>query len=96
MKLVLELGPLKGEERVALIEELEAYGLEFKLASKQKTAKYTRLFTNTKVIDYWQDDSQIANMMTRLYEDPKLQEVLRIIEMISLEKLDNQNESKLR
>ncbi|WP_167399220.1 hypothetical protein [Planococcus maitriensis] len=49
-----------------------------------------------KVIDDWQDNSQVADMMTRLYEDPKLQEVLRIIEMISLEKLDNQKESKWR
>ncbi|WP_180956279.1 MULTISPECIES: PD-(D/E)XK nuclease family protein [unclassified Planococcus (in: firmicutes)] len=96
LKLVLELGPLYGDKRVALIDELEAYGLEFKPASKQKTAKYTRLFTNTKVIDDWQDDSRVADMMTRLYEDPKLQEVLRIIEMISLEKSGIQEESKWR
>ena len=84
LKLVLELGPLYGEKRVSLIEELEAYGLEFKPASKQKTAKYTRLFTNTKVIDDWRDDSRVADMMTRLYEDPKLQEVMEVIETISL------------
>ncbi|RAZ67270.1 hypothetical protein DP119_10925 [Planococcus maitriensis] len=70
--------------------------MEFKPASKQNTTKNTWLFTNMKVIDDWQDNSQVADMMTRLYEDPKLQEVLRIIEMISLEKLDNQKESKWR
>ncbi|TWT25298.1 hypothetical protein [Planomicrobium sp. CPCC 101110] len=34
LKLVFELAPLQGEQCVALIEELESYGVIFKVASK--------------------------------------------------------------
>ncbi|MBZ5201567.1 PD-(D/E)XK nuclease family protein [Planomicrobium chinense] len=85
LKLVLELGPLHGDARLALIEELEAYGVNFKPVSKLKTAKYTRLYTNTKVINDWQDENQVAEAMTKLFKHPKHQELLGVIERIAVE-----------
>ncbi|MCH4826372.1 hypothetical protein [Planococcus halocryophilus] len=59
-----------------------------------KTAKYIQLFKNTKGINDWQDESLEAEIMLKLYEEPKLQEVLRIIDLIRMEKSDDQGELK--
>lgn len=85
LKLVFELGPLHGDQRVALIEELEALGVTFRTASKMRTAKYTRLYSNTKVIDDWKDEEQVSEAMTELFEHPKYQELLEVIERIGVE-----------
>lgn len=82
LKLVFELGPLQGEQRVALIEEMEAFGVNFKAASKLKTAKYTRLYSNTKVVEDWQDIERVSEAMTELFEHPMHQELLGVIERI--------------
>ncbi|XKE95409.1 hypothetical protein LG326_03490 [Metaplanococcus flavidus] len=88
MKLVFELGPLHGEQRVALIEEMEAFGVSFKAASKLRTAKYTRLFSNTKVVEDWEDAEQVSEAMTELFEHPKHQELLGVIGWIGSERSD--------
>ncbi|WP_341201111.1 PD-(D/E)XK nuclease family protein [Planomicrobium okeanokoites] len=85
LKLVLELGPLHGEQRVALIEELEAYGVNFRASSRLRTARYTRLFTNTKVIDDWQDEDQVSEAMTQLFKHQEHQRLLEVIERIGEE-----------
>lgn len=87
LKLVLELGPLHGDQRVALIEELEAYGVNFKAASKLRTAKYTQLYTNTKVVDDWQDEEQVSDVMTELFKHPQSQELLEVIGRIGEESM---------
>lgn len=76
---------MHGDARLAFIEELEAYGVNFKPVSKLRTAKYTRLYINTKVIDDWQDENQVTETMTKLFEHPKHQELLGIIEQIAVE-----------
>ena len=85
LKLVFELGPLHGEQRVALIEELEDYGVNFKAASKLRTAKYTRLYSNTKVVDDWENEEQVSEAMMELFGHQEYQELLGIIERIGLE-----------
>lgn len=79
LKLVLELGPLHGQQRAALIGELEVFGVSFEAASKMRRAKYTRLHSNTKVVDDWQDEEQVCEAMTELFQHPKHQELLEII-----------------
>lgn len=79
LKLVLELGPLHGEQRVVLIEELEACGVNFKATSKMRTAKYTRLYSNTKVIDDWKEEEQVSEAMPELFKHPMNQELLEVI-----------------
>ena len=84
LKLILELGPLHGEDRVALISELEMLGVTFKAVSKLRTAAYTRLYSNTKVIEDWQDAQQVAEEMTKLFQHPRHQELLAKIEAVSM------------
>lgn len=85
LKLILELGPLDGEQRVALIEELEAYGVNFRASSKMRTSKYTRLYTNTVVVNDWQNEEQVSETMTQLFKHPKHQELLEVIGRIGVE-----------
>lgn len=85
LKLVLELGPLHGEQRVALIEELEAYDVNFRASSKLRTSKYTRLYTNTKVIGDWQDEEQVSYAMTELFKHQGHQRLLEVIGRIGEE-----------
>lgn len=87
MKLIFELGPLHGEQRVALIEELETFGVNFKAASKLRTAKYTRLYSNTKVVEDWEDVEQVSEAMRELFEQSKHQELLEVIGRISEERM---------
>lgn len=88
LKLILELGPLQGEDRVAFIEELETLGVTFKAVSKLRTAAYTRLYSNTKVIEDWQDAQQVAEEMTKLFRHPRHQELLAKIEAVHLASSD--------
>lgn len=76
LKLVLEIGPLHGEQRVALIEEMETVGVTFKAALKLRTAKYTRLYSNTKVVNDWEDEEQVSEAMTELFKHSKHLELL--------------------
>lgn len=85
LKLVLELGPLNGDQRVALIEELEARGVNFKVASKLRKAKYTRLYSNSKVVDDWEDEEQVSAVMMELFEHPEYRELLGVIGRIGEE-----------
>ncbi|RLQ91334.1 PD-(D/E)XK nuclease family protein [Planomicrobium sp. Y74] len=86
LKLVFELGPLHGEQRVALIKELESFGVIFKASSKLRMAKYTRLYSNAKVVEDWQDIEQVSELMTELFEHSKYQELLGVIGWIGEEK----------
>lgn len=84
LKLILELGPLQRENRVALISELEMLGVTFKAVSKLRTAAYTGLYSNTKVIEVWQDAQQVAEEMTKLFQHPRHQELLEKIEVVGM------------
>lgn len=72
---------------MALIEELEAYSVTFKAALKLKTAKYTRLYSNTKVVEDWADEAQVSRAMTELFEHTRYQELLEVIRGIGEERM---------
>lgn len=73
---------------MALIRELEILGITFKVVSKLRIAAYTRLFSNTKVIEDWQDAQQVAEEMTKLFQHPCHQELLAKIEATSMARSD--------
>jgi hypothetical protein len=82
LKLALELGPLKPVQRLAIINGLELLGLPFLPKSKQSTSRYTRLYSNSKVLTSWQDEEEIYKEMEVLFNDPKYQSILSMIEAL--------------
>ena len=98
LKLTLELGPLHPEKRLAIIKELEKCGLSFSDKSKQPIARYTRLFSTSKVIELarkttwacpveyvrtsWDNEEAIYEEMERMFIDPKNQTILNMIESL--------------
>jgi PD-(D/E)XK nuclease superfamily len=87
LKLTLELGPLQPEQRLTIIEKLESSGVPFAERSKQLSAKYTRLFSKSKVISDWGNEEEVYNEMKGLYFDSRNQEILdRIKELKELER----------
>ncbi|MDG5788816.1 PD-(D/E)XK nuclease family protein [Evansella sp. AB-P1] len=69
LKLTLELGPLQPEQRQKIIEMLEEHHNAFQSRAKLPTAKYTRLFSDSKVITNWEDSEEVFQAMKTLYED---------------------------
>ncbi|TYR72594.1 hypothetical protein FZC79_22215 [Rossellomorea vietnamensis] len=82
LKLTLELGPLQPQQRLTVIEKLEKHGVAFQERSKQQSAKYTRLFSQSKVINDWEDTSEVYQEMERLFGDAKNQWLLECIELL--------------
>jgi hypothetical protein len=80
LKLTLELGPLEPEKMEDIIQKLEASGLVFSIKSKLLTAKYTRLFSKAKVIRDWDDVNAVTREMAFLFNVPKSQEIILLIE----------------
>ncbi|MFB5934813.1 PD-(D/E)XK nuclease family protein [Peribacillus castrilensis] len=84
LKLTLELGPLQPDQRLAIIERLETLGVSFSAQSKLSTARYTRLFSKSKVITNWDDEEAISEEMEWLFSDPKNQDILSMIETLKV------------
>lgn len=82
LKLTFELGPLKPEQRLAIIERLEELGVSFSAQSKLPTAKYTRIFSKTKVINSWEDEEEVYHTMEELFNDPENQSLIDKIEIL--------------
>lgn len=79
LKLTLELGPLYADQRQAVIIALESMGLPFASKSKQQTARFTRIFSKSKVIKDWDDEEAIFNEMEELFKDQKNQSIIEMI-----------------
>ncbi|MCQ6265126.1 PD-(D/E)XK nuclease family protein [Fictibacillus sp. WQ 8-8] len=82
LKLTLELGPLQFDNRLKLLEDLEQLGVSFLQKSKLPSAKYTRLYSQSKVILNWEDKSEVYISMMELYNNSKFQEVLNMLNII--------------
>lgn len=70
---------MQGDRRVKLIEELKTYGVTVKAESKIRTAKYTRLYSNTKVGEDWENLERVSEAMMELFKNPKYQKLLEVI-----------------
>ena len=82
LKLTLELGPLQQERRLLLIEKLESLGVSFSNQSKLSTAKYTRIFSKSIVIENWENEELVLKEMLNLYTHPSNQELIEIIRKV--------------
>lgn len=82
LKLTLELGPLQADKRLQLIERLEEMGLSFSAHSKQQSARYTRLYSNTARVEDWDDSEEVYWEMVRLYKHPEMHWVLNLIDQL--------------
>lgn len=82
LKLVLELGPLEPENRISIIDSLEESGVTSSSQSKLETAKYTRLFSTSIMINDWEDEEEVYRGMNELFNEPKNKQILNIIETL--------------
>lgn len=82
LKLTLELGPIESEQRLFLLERLENAGLSTSTRSKLPSAKYTRLFSESKVISDWENVDEVYDRMKWLYEDVRNKDIIEKIEML--------------
>lgn len=80
LKLILELGPLESDRRLALIGTLEVMGLQFSPKSKRPDACYTRLFSKSMIIQDWDDVEEVSKVMEELFNHEQNQQVLGMIE----------------
>ena len=83
LKLVLELGPIQPDFRLAVIEALEENGMTIHPRSKLPTAKYTRVFSKARVVNDWENIDEVLAVMEYLYNLVGNQRVLDILEKIS-------------
>ncbi|MGM9973432.1 MAG: PD-(D/E)XK nuclease family protein [Clostridiaceae bacterium] len=67
LRLIVEVGPIEYESRLALLEKLQESGLSIKEKSKQEGARYTRIFTKAIDINNWNDKSDLTQGMLDLY-----------------------------
>lgn len=86
LKLTFELGPLKVDQRIAIIKKLEKLGVVFTEQSKLPTTKYTRIFSKAIVINNWKNEEEVYQVMEELFNDPRNQHLLDIVEMLKEEK----------
>ncbi|WP_442600034.1 PD-(D/E)XK nuclease family protein [Neobacillus sp. D3-1R] len=76
LKLTLELGPIQPDQRLAIIKALEIQGIHFSSKSKDPYARYTRLFSISKVINNWDNEEELFGEMNKLFKDPRNQFIL--------------------
>ncbi|MGM0840273.1 MAG: PD-(D/E)XK nuclease family protein [Bacillota bacterium] len=82
LKLTLELGPLHTHQRIKIIENLEKQGVAFHERSKQQSSKYTRLYSQSKVINDWEDTAEVYQEMEHLFGEKKNQWLLECIGLL--------------
>ncbi len=82
LKLILELGPLVAEKRLLIVKQLEEMGVSFSVKSKQPTARYTRIFSDSTVINNWEDVEEVYQAMEELFGQVENRNLLTIIKSL--------------
>lgn len=83
LKLTLELGPIKYDDRINIINQFENMGMKISNQAKRTESKYTRLFSQTIFINNWTNSDELYKAMTILYNDKDLQNKLIKIENLN-------------
>jgi len=78
---VLEVGPIEPEKRMILMDYLKEKGIKFNKKGSELESKYTRIFTETVSINK-SNEMEIKNTLTNLYENKKLQDILKDLQSI--------------
>ncbi|KZE37234.1 hypothetical protein AV656_11725 [Bhargavaea cecembensis] len=78
LKLRVEVGPLEHELRVRLLRGLAARGLDIKEQAFEESSQYTRIYMDADAPESWEDVSDLARIMERLYQKEAFQSLLRL------------------
>ncbi|SDD84399.1 PD-(D/E)XK nuclease superfamily protein [Bhargavaea beijingensis] len=78
LKLRAEVGPLEHELRVRLLLGLAARGLDIKEQAYEESSQYTRIYMDAESPESWEDVSELARVMERLYQKEAFQSLLRL------------------
>lgn len=79
IKFIIEVGPLKHEQRLLLLNSLEENGLAIKARAKEASSMYTRIYTRTEHFSDWADKDKILRIMNKIYNSNSLNETLTAI-----------------
>ncbi|WP_163103029.1 PD-(D/E)XK nuclease family protein [Peribacillus alkalitolerans] len=82
LKLTLELGPLEIENRLKILEDLESLGLNVSSKSKLPSARYTRVYSKSKVIVNWNNEIEVLETMQKLFNEEKNTEILGMLSLL--------------
>ncbi|MCM3086802.1 PD-(D/E)XK nuclease family protein [Bhargavaea ginsengi] len=78
LKLRVEVGPLEHELRLRLLRGLAARGFDIKEQAYEESSQYTRIYMDAEVPESWEDVSELARVMERLYQKEAFQSLLRL------------------
>ena len=71
--MALEVGPFDdGKIRLDFLLSLEKNGVKIRQAAKSENKVYTRIWTKTMQVKDWQDEEELLDKMTKLYESKDL------------------------
>ncbi|MFC7395036.1 hypothetical protein ACFQRG_19165 [Scopulibacillus cellulosilyticus] len=77
----LEIGPIKADKRVLLMEKVKEKGIKFSKKGLALEAKFNRIYSETISIKGL-TESEILNVLDALYENRELQIILEKLQMI--------------
>lgn len=78
LKVIVEVGPLEHDLRVRLLQGLAARGLDIKEQAFEESSQYTRIYMDADTPESWEDVSELARVMERLYQKEAFQSLLRL------------------
>ncbi|WP_017380450.1 PDDEXK-like family protein [Paenisporosarcina sp. TG-14] len=84
LKLYLELGNMEYDYRFKLLKALEENGFSIKESSKTVNSRYTRLFTNTVIVNDWSNMDAVYKAIKELTSSESFKDALARLD-ISLE-----------
>jgi hypothetical protein len=85
LKFSLEVGPLEVEKRLAFLNRLEEKGLRIKNQAKRPEASFTKIASDTLMIQNWENEEEVLEGMKKLYDSSECQRVINIIREIAAE-----------
>lgn len=93
LKLTIEVGPIKHDERVLVLNTLESKGAAIKDSSKEEGKKFTRIYTSTIQLgsEDWTDKPKIIDAMNELYQREDFKRILGVISKTVDELVDGES-----
>ncbi len=78
LKLRVEVGPLHHENRVRLLQALNAREIDVKEQAFEEGRQYTRIYMDADIPSSWEDVDALVESMLRLYRKDSFQSLLRM------------------
>ncbi|MHA6260582.1 PDDEXK-like family protein [Sporosarcina sp. CAU 1771] len=80
LSIKLEIGPLKQEKRVKLLQAIKNRGIDIRDLAFDEGRKYTRIYMDTDTPSKWESVDSIVKSMNTLYSKEAFQTLLQIID----------------